>query len=205
MVFPMVFCIYTSLFTCIHWILINDFYPPRERIEDPNIKWSNDLHEPSTYFCHCSWCSDVYSTAEGKLESWNFHKYKNTLVTNYVDCPEQTMQFLLSSVGKTSREHHDCLGMSQEAVMMSHAPSSEGPWATKTEDNKTSTCCRDYVSQLYSSDSAFGPDFTIYQCFKEAVACCSTMSWITILITLQCYQFSHRYWTHSWHTSIWYR
>lgn len=70
--------LYILKFTCVQWILINDFYPLRERLKDPHIKWSNELHEPSTYFRYCSWCRDVHSTTKGKLERSIVHKYTNT-------------------------------------------------------------------------------------------------------------------------------
>lgn len=59
---------------CVQWILINDFYPLRGRLKDPHIQWSNELYEPSTYFCNSSWCRDVYSTAKGRLKSTNIWK-----------------------------------------------------------------------------------------------------------------------------------
>lgn len=103
-------------------ILINDFFPHREHPKDPHIKWSNELHEPSTYFRHRSWCRDVYSTAEGKRENM-FTNMQNALISN--DGRKQTVPLLLSAVGKTSREHYDCLGLNQEESdeSCSHQPS----------------------------------------------------------------------------------
>lgn len=67
--------IHLSTFTCIQRILINDSSPLREHPKDSHIKRINELHEPSTYFRHCSWRCNVYSAAEGKLESRNVHRY----------------------------------------------------------------------------------------------------------------------------------
>ena len=67
--------------TCLQGILIIDFYPYRERPEDPHVKRSNDLHEPSTYLCHRAWCRDVHSTAEGKLEVFRNMQKKKVLIS----------------------------------------------------------------------------------------------------------------------------
>lgn len=39
---------------------------------------------------------------------------QKVLISNYLDCHKQIMIFLSSAVGKTFREHHNCLGMRQE-------------------------------------------------------------------------------------------
>lgn len=64
-----------SLCTCIQRILTDNFYLLRERPKNPHIMWSHELHEPSTYFCHCPRRSDVYSAAEGKLRCRNVDKH----------------------------------------------------------------------------------------------------------------------------------
>lgn len=56
--------------SCTQQTLISAFYLLRERPEDPHVKRFNELHEPAAYFRHRSWCRDVYSAAEGKLEEW---------------------------------------------------------------------------------------------------------------------------------------
>lgn len=62
---------------------------------------------------------------------------------------------------------------------MSHAHINRVSRTTAAEGSGTYTFCfisRDYVSQLYGSAPALSLDFTIYQCFEDVVACCSTMS-----------------------------
>lgn len=45
---------------------MTDFCLFRERSKDPHIQWSDELHEPSTYFRHRSWRCRVHPTADGE-------------------------------------------------------------------------------------------------------------------------------------------
>ena len=40
----------------------------RECLEDPDLQWSDELHEPSAHLCHRPWCRRLHSTAEGREE-----------------------------------------------------------------------------------------------------------------------------------------
>lgn len=100
--------------SCIQETLISAFYLLRERPEDPHVERSNELHEPSAYFCHRSWCCDVYSAAEGKPGVGTLTDCKGALIFRCT-----LMIRLSSAAGETSREHHHRLGVKQQWVMLS--------------------------------------------------------------------------------------